>query len=101
MGYIRGGLGKNGYGIVVPITPEMKSPRIFLGYDVVVASFPTLGLDATMEVLFVVGGFQFDFPEDKSIVNCDKQIDEMVDPNMLEYENIAFDTTICSTSKST
>jgi hypothetical protein len=38
---------ENGQGIVVPITPEMKSPRIGLGYDVVVASLPTPDLAAT------------------------------------------------------
>jgi hypothetical protein len=82
MGYIGGGLGKNGQGIVVPITPEMKSPRIGLGYDNVVSSLPTPGLSATKEVLFVAGGVQTNFPEEKSIVDCAKLIDEMVVPNM-------------------
>jgi hypothetical protein len=31
MGYTKGGPWKNGHGIVVPITPEMKSPRTGLG----------------------------------------------------------------------
>jgi hypothetical protein len=70
MGYTRGGLGKNGQGIVVPITPEMKSPRIGLGYDVFVASLPTPGLATTREVLFVAGGVQTGFLEEKPIVDC-------------------------------
>jgi hypothetical protein len=70
MGYTGGGLGKNGQGIVVPITPYMKSPRTSLGYDVVVASLPTSSLVATREVLFVAGGVQTSFLEEKPIVDC-------------------------------
>jgi hypothetical protein len=47
MEYIGGELGKNGQGIVFLITPDMKSPRTCLGYDVVVSSLPTSGLVTT------------------------------------------------------
>jgi hypothetical protein len=83
MGYTGGGLGKNGQGIVSPIMPEMKSPRIGLGYDVVVSSLPTPSLAATKEVLFVAGGVQTDFPKEKSTVNCVEPL-MMVVPNMPE-----------------
>jgi hypothetical protein len=53
MGYTRGGLGKSGKGIVVPITPKMKSPRKYLGYGVVVSSLRTPGLVAPREVLLL------------------------------------------------
>jgi hypothetical protein len=82
MGYIEGGLGKNGQGIVVHITPEMKSPRTGLGYDVFISPLPTHALVATKEVLFFTGGVQIDFPEEKSIVNYVEHIDKMVAPNM-------------------
>jgi len=50
MGYTRGGLRKNGKGIVDPINPKMKAPRTSLGYDVLVSSLPTPSLTATREV---------------------------------------------------
>jgi hypothetical protein len=50
MGYSVGGLGNTGHGIIVPITLEMKSPRIGIGYVVVVSSLPTPGLGTTREV---------------------------------------------------
>jgi hypothetical protein len=56
MGYIGGELGKNGHGIDAHIIPEIKSPKIGLGYDVVVASFTTPSLAANKKVLFVAGG---------------------------------------------
>jgi hypothetical protein len=56
MGYIGGRVGKNGQGIVVPITHEMKSPRIGLGHDNDVSSFPSHGLTTTMEFLIVASG---------------------------------------------
>jgi len=58
MGYTRGGLRKNGHGIVVPITSEMNSPRTSLGYDIVVASLPTPEPATTREILFVLRGVQ-------------------------------------------
>jgi hypothetical protein len=64
MGHTRGGLKKNGQGIVVPITPEMNSPRISLGFDVV-TSLPTPHRVATREVLFVAGGVQIGLVEEK------------------------------------
>ena len=57
MGYTKGGLGKNGYGIVVPFTPEMGSSRKSLGFDVI-ASLHTPNLDSTKKVLFVIRGVQ-------------------------------------------
>jgi hypothetical protein len=59
----------------------MKSPRIGLGYDVVVPPLPTPGLVATMEVLFVVGGVQTGLPKEQPTVDCVEKIDWIV-PNM-------------------
>jgi predicted RNase H-like nuclease (RuvC/YqgF family) len=53
-----------------------------LGYDVVVSSLPTPGLATTREVLFVAGGVQTSFPEEKPTVDCAKQIDELHVPHM-------------------
>jgi hypothetical protein len=75
MGYNEGGLGKNGHGIVVPITPKMKSLRIGLGYGVVVSSLPTPRLAAPREVLFVAGGVHNLFPKEQPTA---EQIDELV-----------------------
>jgi hypothetical protein len=86
MGYTRGGLGKNGHGIDSPIMPDMLTPRKGLGYDNVVASFPTLGLATTREVLFVLGGVQIDFPVDQST----EPMDAMVILDMPEYQTIFF-----------
>jgi len=33
IGYTGGVIGKNGKSIDVPITPKMRSPRVYLGYD--------------------------------------------------------------------
>jgi hypothetical protein len=97
MGYTRG-LGKNGPGIVAPIMPEMMTPRTGLGYNFIGPSLPTLALAPNMEVLFIAGGFQTDFPTKQST----ESIDEMVVPNMLEVENIiVVDILGCSTSEST
>jgi hypothetical protein len=82
MGYIRAGLGNNGQGIVVPITPEMKSPRMGLGYDIFVASLPTHGLATTMEVLFCAGGIQTGFLKEQPIVYGVEHIDELPIPHM-------------------
>jgi hypothetical protein len=57
-----------------------------LGYDVVVASLPTLGLATTREVLFVASGVQTGLPEEKPTVDCAKQIDELFVPHMAEFE---------------
>ena len=57
-GYIRGGIGKNGQGIGVPIIPKMKPPRTCLGYDV-----ETPGFDNIKRVLFVVGSVYIEFVE--------------------------------------
>jgi hypothetical protein len=61
----------------------MKSPQIGLGYDVVVSSLPSPSLVATREVLFVVGGVQTDLLEEKPIIDCDEQIDEIHVPHMI------------------
>jgi hypothetical protein len=53
---------------------EMKSLRTCLGYDDVVASFPTPTLSTTREVLFVAGGLQTDLSEEQSTVNCVESI---------------------------
>jgi hypothetical protein len=69
----------------------MKSPTTDIGYDVLTSSFPTPTLVASKEVLFVVGGVETGFPEEKPIVTSIEYIDEMDIPNMPEYENIVFD----------
>jgi hypothetical protein len=102
MGYTIGGLGKNGQGIVSPLMPKIKSPRIGLVYDVVVASLPILSLATNKEVLFVTGGVQNNFIVEKST----KYIDEMVVPNMPEAVEIIVDDTVvdilgCYTPEST
>jgi hypothetical protein len=87
MGYTRGGIGKNGQGIVVPITPKMKSPRTSLGYNAIVASLPTPGLATMRKVLFFVGGVQTSFPKEKPTIDCAKQIDEIPVPHLEEFEH--------------
>jgi hypothetical protein len=82
MGYTGGGLGKNGQGIAITITPEMKSPRTSLGYDVVVSSLPLPGLATPRQVLFVAGGFQTGLQEEKPTTDCVEHIYELVVPNM-------------------
>jgi hypothetical protein len=74
MGYTRGGLVNNGHDIVVPITPQMNSPRTCLGYYGVISSFPTTYLATTGEVLFVVGRVQIDLLEEKYTANCTELI---------------------------
>ena len=51
MGYIEGGLGKNGQGIVVSIYPKMHTTRTGLGYDDATSSFVD-----TRKVFILVGG---------------------------------------------
>lgn len=58
MGYIGGGLGKNGQGIVVPIAPEVKASRAGLGYDVAAPSSSLASLVESRNVVFVTGGIQ-------------------------------------------
>jgi hypothetical protein len=41
--------------------PEMMTPRTCLGYDVVVASFPTHALVVNRGFLLIVGGSQTEF----------------------------------------
>jgi hypothetical protein len=103
MGYTRGGLGKNGQGIVSPIMPEMLPPRTGLGYDVVVSSFPTPSLATNREVLFIAGGVQTDFPVEQSTI---EPVDEMVVPDIPDSKNIVVDDIVvdipgCSTLEST
>jgi hypothetical protein len=88
MGYTKGGIGNNGQGIGVPITPEIKSPRKGIGYDIVVSSIPTPRLSTTKEVFFVAGGFQTGFPEEKPIVDCVEHIDELHVTHMPEFEHV-------------
>jgi hypothetical protein len=101
MGYIGGGLGKNGHGIFSPIVPEMLPPIISLGFDVV-SSFPTLYLDEKREVLFIAGGVQTNFLVEKST----KSTNEMFFHHMLEVEDIFVDEIVvdisgCYTPEST
>jgi len=56
MGYLGGGLGKNGQGIVVPISPMMQTYKAGFGYDAASTSLPTPGLVEHKKVLFVGGG---------------------------------------------
>jgi len=55
MGYTGGGLGKNGQGIVVPISPMMQTYKAGFGYDAASTSLPTPGLAEHKKVLFVGG----------------------------------------------
>lgn len=55
MEYTRGGFGKNRHGIDVPITPELKYPRIGHGCDSV-PSLSTPSFTKTRNVLFVACG---------------------------------------------
>jgi hypothetical protein len=59
-----------------------------LGYDVVVASLHTPGLATTREILFVAGGVQTSFPEEKPIVDCVENIDELPIPHMPKFEHV-------------
>ena len=77
MGYIGGGIGKNEQGIVVPISLEIQTSRVSLGYNVVVASLTT--------PLFVVGGVN---TEEKPTIDCVEQIDDMVAPNRPKPDNV-------------
>jgi hypothetical protein len=86
MGYTRGGLGKNGQGIVVPISPEIQTSRAGLGYDVVVVASPsTPGLVESRKVLFVAGEVQTELLEEKPTVDCPEQVNEV---DMPELENL-------------
>lgn len=55
MGYIRGGLGKKGHVVVVPITLELKSPKVGLRYDEPLLT-TRHDIKNTHKVLFIVGG---------------------------------------------
>jgi hypothetical protein len=95
-------LGKNGHSIVVPITPDMKSPRTGLGYDAVVPPCLHLDLLRPREVLFVVGGVQTFFLKEQPIVDCVEHIDELVIPNTPKFEYVVIDDIVadmpgCST----
>jgi len=69
MGYTRGGLGKNGQGIVAPINPVVQTSRAGSGCDLASASSPP----SNYEVL-----------EANVPVHCDKHIDDMVG-NVIPY----------------
>lgn len=56
MGYTGRGLGKNGQGIVVPISHMIQTYKACFGYDVASTSLPTPGLAEHRKVLFVAGG---------------------------------------------
>jgi hypothetical protein len=70
MEYTGGGLGKNGQGIAITITLEMKSPRACLGYNVVVSSLPLPGLATPRQILFVASGFQNGLQEENPTTDC-------------------------------
>lgn len=89
MGHTGGWLGKNGQGIIVPITPKMKSPRIGLGYNVA-SSLHTPS--SAKNVLFVFRGIQTKFLEEWPTTNFVRKTNEMVVPNIPEFEKkIAYD----------
>jgi hypothetical protein len=56
VGYSTGGIGKNGHGIDVPITSNMKLLRMGLRYENGVLSFPTPSPTMIRKVLFVASG---------------------------------------------
>lgn len=70
----------------------MKTPRIVFGYVVVVVtSLSSSCLDMPRIVLFVTGGSQTELLEDKLVIDCAKQIDELVLSNMPDLENVVVD----------
>jgi len=59
MGYTRGGLGENGCVIIVPISIEVYTLRLCIGYIVVIiTSLPIPSLSKPKEVIFVASGIQ-------------------------------------------
>lgn len=96
MGYTRGGLEKNGNGIFFCITFEMKTSRIGLGYDVIVASLSSRGLGECKKVLFIAGGVYIKLMEEKPIVDFVEHINELDVSNMPELENAIVDDIIAN-----
>lgn len=80
MGYTRGGLGKSGYGIVVPVSPKMQTSRESIGYAIAIAtSLLAPSLTEPRKVLFVVGGIH---SKEQPTVNYVEENDGVIMPKL-------------------
>lgn len=88
MGYTRGGHGKNGQGIYVPIVPKMKTSKVGLGYASTSNPIPTSNSIEFEKVSFFASGAQTKLLEENSSSNQVAWNDKLVD-NVIVNENVA------------